>query len=352
MIGDLETKVTEINSILKAQPEETLLENRFSQLMDKITQVENSAKVQLTSLSARITELEAENCNLKTENIKLRSEIQNVKGKVKLIMQSNDKLNHTITDLTSGRDDTHPPDKDSERQFSFPDDVPISNNFSVLQEDSDNPSTNNPLSQPPQLTSSNNELNTITPPIDQPLTTTRNENPAQQDDIILLIDSNGKYIDTSRFIPNKQTRKIFCATVSSATKALTETSLGRPSHIHVGTNDIERSSLDSCYAQLQTMVDVASQKYSSSKILISSLLKRRDVLDHRRLELNSKTGSLCAAYPNVHLVHNDNITEDFLHDDKHLKRRKIGALVVNMKDDLQKLLAKEPNKSPHSCRVL
>ena len=129
-------------------------------------------------------------------------------------------------------------------------------------------------------------------------------------------------------------RKIFCPTISSVTKTLTDTSLGRPNHIiiHVGTNDMERSSLDSCHTQFQTMIDVVSQRYPSSKVLISSLLKRRDDIDHRRSELNSKLGLLCTPYPNVHLVHNDNIPEDYLHDHKHHKKRRIGALITNLKE--------------------
>ena len=56
---------------------------RLSQLLDKITQVDNSCKLQLQSLSARIMELETENDNIKTENNKLRNEIRIFKGKLK-----------------------------------------------------------------------------------------------------------------------------------------------------------------------------------------------------------------------------------------------------------------------------
>ena len=114
----------------------------------------------------------------------------------------------------------------------------------------------------------------------------------------------------------------------------TESTFDHPSHIviHVGTNDIEQSPIDSCSSQFQTLVDVASQKYPSSKVLISSLLKRRDAADFHRSELNSKLGRICASFPNVHLVNNENIPIEYLHDNKHLKRRKIGALATNLKD--------------------
>ena len=188
-------------------------------------------------------------------------------------------------------------------------------------------------SLPPEPGNNNSSVNAR--PTD-PLSDVNNETTldSRRDDIVILIDSNGKFIDTTKLSRDKQTRKIFCPTITAATKSITESALSRPSHIiiHVGTNDIEHSSVDCCSSQFQTLVEIASQKYPSSKILISSLLKRRDTTDHRRPELNSKLGLICAPFPNVHLVNNENIPVDYLHDNKHLKRRKIGALVTNLKD--------------------
>ena len=90
--------------------------------------------------------------------------------------------------------------------------------------------------------------------------------------------------------------------------------------------------VDVCSSQFQSLVEIASQKYPSSKILISSLLKRSDATDHRRSELNSKLGLICAPFPNVHLVNNENVPIGYLYGNKHLKRRKIGALIANLKD--------------------
>ena len=131
-----------------------------------------------------------------------------------------------------------------------------------------------------------------------------------------------------------KTRQMFCPTIPSVIKTLTESTLGQPSHIiiHVGTNDIEHASPYSCLPNFQNLIQIALQKYPTSKILISSLLKRADDIDIYRSEFNTKLGSLCTPFPNVHLVNNDNIPANFLHDNKHLKRRKIGALVANLKD--------------------
>ena len=121
------------------------------------------------------------------------------------------------------------------------------------------------------------------------------------DDIILLIDSNGKYINTDQFSSNKQTCQMFCPTIPSVIKTLTESTLGQPSHIiiHVGTNDIEHALPYSCLPNFQNLIQIASQKYLTSKILISSLLKRTNDIDIYTSEFNSKLGSLRIPFPNV-----------------------------------------------------
>ena len=60
--------------------------------------------------------------------------------------------------------------------------------------------------------------------------------------IIMLIDSNGKYIDCARFSPRTPTHQYFTPTITSATDLLTTNDLGNPSHIIIqtGTNDLEK----------------------------------------------------------------------------------------------------------------
>lgn len=71
-------------------------------------------------------------------------------------------------------------------------------------------------------------------------------------------------------------------------------------------------------------------------------------------EFNVKLGNLCTPYPNVHLVNNDNITVENFHDSKHLKRKRIGLLVTNLKDTvfnrIRGLQSRYPSPS-HNARV-
>ena len=62
------------------------------------------------------------------------------------------------------------------------------------------------------------------------------------------------------------------------------------------------------------------------------------------MELNSKLGSICLPYPNVQLVNNENIPNTYLHDNKHLKRRSIGALKDAMYNRIR--LTKPKSRNP------
>lgn len=78
VVSNLESQITEINSVLKSQSVDSLLEVRIFDLQDKITQLDNQSKVQYQALCTRITELES-----KSENNKLKHVIKNLKSKMK-----------------------------------------------------------------------------------------------------------------------------------------------------------------------------------------------------------------------------------------------------------------------------
>ena len=85
-----------------------------------------------------------------------------------------------------------------------------------------------------------------------------NDQPSNSPDIILLMDSSGKCIDTNKYLPNI---KMFTPTIADATEVITGNKFGNPSTlvIHTGTNDIENSSLDSCFDSFQTLLYRFSQ---------------------------------------------------------------------------------------------
>ena len=101
--------------------------------------------------------------------------------------------------------------------------------------------------------------------------------------------------------------------------------------IYTGTNDVEQQSIDTCFDNFKTLIDLSAQKYPTSKLILSSLTARNGDYDAKRVQLNNGLSRL-RSYANVHFVNNKNITKEMLHDRKHIKRRKIGTLVANIKD--------------------
>ena len=141
VVSNLEVQITEINSLLKLQPNESFFDKKISDLQDKITQFDNSFKVNFQALTARVAKLELENDKIKSENTKLKSEVKHLKGKLKSIEHSfNEKLTQP------GVQDNHRnPDKaENDAEFTFPASVPVYNRFSALQEITQSKNTTTP----------------------------------------------------------------------------------------------------------------------------------------------------------------------------------------------------------------
>ncbi|XP_067257267.1 tropomyosin-2-like [Chanodichthys erythropterus] len=84
----------------------------------------------------------------------------------------------------------------------------------------------------------------------------------EEAEIALLIDSNGKFIDTKKLFPRHKAVKFWCPTTDKALELLTESQLGRPSHIiiHTGTNDL-RSQQDRVSDSLRAVMEKARKTF-------------------------------------------------------------------------------------------
>lgn len=330
------------------------IEEQVFALEDKITQMGNSTKVDSQTLHSRMQDLEteneflkAENAKMKSENSKLKADIHFIKSEIKQIkclLQSNNSSENSTGSNTingpAGRSDlsdhnsqslptmeTNPPSEQSQ----YPEDasIPLSNSFSGLMDDDPGDGdihTASPSHSPNDVRHATQEI--LTRKENEKSQTNRppqhEKNQSTINSIIMLIDSNGKYIDCERFSPRTPTHQYFTPTITSATDLLTTNDLGNPSHIiiHTGTNDLEKLRTSQCISNYHELLKLVSEKHSSSKVIVSSLLIRADGIDKQRQEFNTKLGHLCAPYPNVHLVNNDNITVE----------NRIGLLVTNLKD--------------------
>lgn len=101
--------------------------------------------------------------------------------------------------------------------------------------------------------------------------------------------------------------------------------------IHAGTNDNEHSTLDYCFDNFQTLINLTAQKYPAREIVIFSEPACKDGYHSKHSQLNSRI-SQTHSYASVNFVNNGNISQEILHDNKHIKRHKNGISVAHIKD--------------------
>ncbi|KAJ8352350.1 hypothetical protein SKAU_G00238260 [Synaphobranchus kaupii] len=149
-------------------------------------------------------------------------------------------------------------------------------------------------------------------------------------DIVLLIDSNGKFIEEKKLFPRHKVAKLWCPTTQTALELLSESQLGSPSHIliHTGTNNL-RAEQERVATSLRAVIEKASHTFPSSKIVISTLLPRKDFHPLTINKINASISRDCALRPNVHLAHHPSLDMDCLLGDDYIAWL-VGTKALNL----------------------
>ncbi|RXM29900.1 hypothetical protein EOD39_18584 [Acipenser ruthenus] len=160
------------------------------------------------------------------------------------------------------------------------------------------------------------------PPDTQPLPNT----PAikkTKAELALLIDSNGKYLDTRRLVPGHQVNKICCVNTEQAMQLLDRRTLGSPFCIviHTGTNDLGSLRQHTSRA-MKRVADRASLEFPDSRVVISTLLPLADTPQHMIDAINT----------DVHLAHHPAVGPWHLYDKVHLNKKGVGGFSRTLKD--------------------
>ncbi|KAJ8349102.1 hypothetical protein SKAU_G00276910 [Synaphobranchus kaupii] len=182
-------------------------------------------------------------------------------------------------------------------------------------------------STPPHVDTHTSTLSPNTPKTSKP---TGQHNEA---DVIILCDSNGKYLNESRLFPGRKVIKLCCPTTQTALELLSEQRLGHAKHvlIHTGTNDLSTRRIDVAKA-LKQVAAKATQEYPAAKVTISTLLPRTDVPQRIIHSINAEVSRGCALLPNVHLAHHRDIRHYHLYDQVHLNKEGVKMFARVLKD--------------------
>uniref|UniRef100_A0A8C5MR32 Scavenger receptor cysteine-rich type 1 M130 n=1 Tax=Leptobrachium leishanense TaxID=445787 RepID=A0A8C5MR32_9ANUR len=150
---------------------------------------------------------------------------------------------------------------------------------------------------------------------------------------VIIMDSNGKYLNTRRLFPGKNVTKIHCATIEQTMEVLTNPYFTNPKQIiiHTGTNNIQTEQ-KGIADKLSQLTDTAQQKFPHSKIILSCLLPRKDISNHIIQNINTELAAKTSSKPNIHLAQHPSITPEHLYDNKHLNKQGVSHLAREFKD--------------------
>ncbi|XP_016295923.1 uncharacterized protein LOC107653656 [Sinocyclocheilus anshuiensis] len=171
-------------------------------------------------------------------------------------------------------------------------------------------------------------------------------NPTQTEALI-LIDSNGKYINEKLLFPKMKAQKMWCPNTSKALQILSDKNLNETyKHIiiHTGTNDL-RAAKGNVAPVLREVALRASERFPEAKITLSTLLPRSDVPLHVIHGNNAELSRSCALIPNVHLAYHKDIRPHHMYDYIHLNKKGVQLFARVLKSTA---FGKTGDKNLHS----
>ncbi|KAJ8377168.1 hypothetical protein SKAU_G00077480 [Synaphobranchus kaupii] len=110
--------------------------------------------------------------------------------------------------------------------------------------------------------------------------------------------------DEEQLFPGRTVTKVWCPTTKSAVEIFAEPDFGTASHIivHTGTNDL-RAQQERVAGSVRRVAGRAAEAFPSSKIIISTLLPRRDFHPFTIHRVTAEISHGFALIPNVYLAH-------------------------------------------------
>ena len=312
--GNLATAYKRIEE--KATQDNLRLVELVKKLEVRVAQDNRQFKQEIESLRESLTreraQLEDQVENLRGEIIKLKSKLEEERMQNRDQIESEERAEQSLVEEISSRDRT---EREEEANLS-----------SVA--------TNNP-EQGPQEDEALSSTTTDTP----------ENTPVQRPQIVLLMDSNGKYVDGKRLFPNHRVYQQKCPNTRSAIEWLTEEKLGAPSHIiiHTGTNNLRTQSRKQVTESVQKVVEKATSAFPGKKVIISALLPRKDRYGKDIPSINAQISRFCERKQNVFFASHPTLGEDSLWDEVHLWKAIVPTLAKKLKDvALDRNTARQP----------
>lgn len=295
-------------------PSPTVLRDCLSQLEGDFIQFKEQLQRQLGDKNVN-DQLREELNTLKSQH---ESILEEIRSTMQQLQQENTQLREEITSLKLQMNQ----EKESKAMVCT-DKVPISKQQSG--ETHQLPKIN--ITKPSNIQDNSNNPETTNKP------SSNHKNRQQTPEIVLIIDSNGKYLNTKRLFPGTRVSKIHCSTIEQATGVINDPYFTNPKHIiiHTGTNNIQEQQ-EVIVDKFLQLTETAQQKFPQSKLILSCLLPRRDISNNITQQINTELADKTRSKPSIHLAQHHSIPPQHLYDNKHLNKQGVSILAREFKD--------------------
>ena len=141
-------------------------------------------------------------------------------------------------------------------------------------------------------------------------------------EVIIFIDSNGKYMEADIMDKNTSVTKVMCYTLSEAVEIIKSATFLRPPRkilFHCGTNDIENSNPHEVAESMDNLLYETRTRLTTTQLFVSAIMRRRDHMD-KVVETNDLFQDIISKYYASFLNHKY-VRDNMLADKKHLNNQ-------------------------------
>ena len=297
------------------------INNLLDKLSDKDDEL-NQLKNQIKTLKTTNIQQQQSISDLTLKQMQNQDEMKKIQNKQKILEKKNATLTQKLQTLNQEEKET----TETTNQIEHETDVSTSNNYSTLIDNPDQSKngTESETEIPTPQTQQTDKTKEFQPP-------SKNRNDGET---IIICDSNGRHLIPDLLCPGSKTSYIRCPTLPEANKIIEETNFTNPKTflLHCGTNDLESNHSDNEITELITTTTAnIMKKYPKSRVIISTLLPRKDAL-HTRTENINRNLEKVLPNKNVNVVKHDNIEQaSHLRDKKHLNTIGVKRFAQNLK---------------------
>ena len=219
---------------------------------------------------------------------------------------------------------------------------------------------NNPYSNPylttstrTQRTESHNNNDEHTP---HARNTTNIEQVDNNSELLILIDSNGNYLDRRKFWSLDKTKYVRCGNILEAGRSIQRTKFTKLKYVllSIGVSDTDDQDGEEVATRLKELIETVQRIYPHVKIVMNELTPRADKRDDEVVKCNKTLGNIASASNGrIVLATQSNLrdkTYSFFWDAKHVKETKIARYAANLKIALRQVYGMVSPRVTHTNR--